>query len=89
MQVKNLRHLAELLDGSEEIYQRFSFASKEIVVLERQKAMQVHGRSLRFESSYNIELSYIIVHLYVVSFISFIILLHVISCYMLYYLCQS
>lgn len=38
--VRNLRHLAELLDRSQDTYQWFSFTSKEIVVLERLKAIQ-------------------------------------------------
>jgi len=38
--VRNLRHLAELLDNSQEPYHWFNFASKEIVVLERLKAIQ-------------------------------------------------
>ncbi|CAK9091329.1 unnamed protein product [Durusdinium trenchii] len=40
IQVRNLRHLAELLDGSKDTYLRFGFVSKEIVVLDRLKATQ-------------------------------------------------
>lgn len=38
VKVRNLKHLAELLDGNQDVYQKFSFSSKEVVVLDSKKA---------------------------------------------------
>lgn len=35
--VKNLKHLAELLDGNQHVFQKFAFMSKEVVVLDSKK----------------------------------------------------
>jgi len=41
VKVKNLKHLAELLDANQDVYQKFNFSSKEVVVLDSKKAQDM------------------------------------------------